>query len=82
MFNKDDEAVEAASQLAHDEAVALAVAKLLGGESSAKVKELLVTAEEAVMQAETPGEMQRINRMVKAKIRALGNVAWLKENRT
>ena len=54
----------------------------IGGEQGQKVKDLLEAAEEAVMRAETPGEMQRVNRMVKSKIRALGNVAWLKENRT
>ena len=64
------------------EAVAEAVERLLGGHQSSKVKELLEAAEEATMRAETPGEMQRINRMVRSKIRSLGNIAWLKENKS
>jgi predicted GTPase len=82
MFTKDDDKDEA-TQAAIDRAVAeRTVEILLGGEQGQKVKDLLEAAEEAVMRAETPGEMQRVNRMVKSKIRALGNVAWLKENRT
>ena len=77
MFTKDSEAEPQV-----EDALNRIVSKLLGGEQSSKVKELLAAADEAIMQAETPGEMQRINRMVKAKIRALANNTWLKDNRT
>ena len=85
-FGKKEDETPNASELAEafeePTGVPAAVAALFQSGGSKSLSILLEAAEEAIMKAETPGEMQRIRRMVKSKIRELANVQWLKENRT